>query len=185
MTNAPFERIDQYRDLETLNHFEAQIAAGVPLEEFIAGARRNSRDNSRTPMQWSPAPQAGFTTGTPWIEVNPNASEINVERDSAQPDGILAHYRKLVGLRKECDIVAFGETEPFLEDSPTVMAYQRRLGEQRLVVLGNFTRQPQDVALPDGIDGAGVCLVASHEKRDQLPRQLQLAPYESIAVVIG
>ena len=185
MTNAPFERIDQYRDLETLNHFEAQIAAGVPLEEFIAGARRNSRDNSRTPMQWSPAPQAGFTTGTPWIEVNPNASEINVERDSAQPDGILAHYRKLVGLRKECDIVAFGETEPFLEDSPTVMAYQRRLGEQRLVVLGNFTRQPQHVALPDGIDEAGICLVASHEKRDQLPRQLQLAPYESIAVVIG
>ena len=73
------------------------------------------------------------------IEVNANASEINVEQDSAQPDGILAHYRKLVALRRERDIVAFGETESFLANSPSVMAYQRRLGAQRLVVLGNFT----------------------------------------------
>lgn len=185
MTNAAFERIDQYRDLETLNHFEAQIASGVPLEAFIAGANRNSRDNSRTPMQWTSGANAGFTSGTPWIEVNPNAASINVEQDMQDPGSIFAHYRRLVRLRRELDIVSFGKTEPLLEGSPSVMAYQRQLGDERLVVLGNFTAQAQDVALPDGVPGMGRALVASHGGRARLDRDLRLEPFESVAVLMA
>ena len=85
MTNMRFERIDQFRDIETLRHYAERIAAGVPREEFIAGANVNGRDNARTPVQWTAGHNAGFTEGTPWIEVNPNHETINVEADRRRP----------------------------------------------------------------------------------------------------
>jgi oligo-1,6-glucosidase len=183
MTNARFERIDQYRDLETLNHFEEQIARGVPVETFIAGANRNSRDNSRTPMQWTSGPNGGFTNGTPWIEVNPNYTEINVAQDRADPDSVLAHYRKLIALRREHPIIAFGRTEPLLRDDPHVFAYRRMLGQSVLIVVANFTDVSRDVALEDMPTGAGTSLIASHAPRDRIDASMTLSPYESFAVL--
>ncbi|SNY93262.1 oligo-1,6-glucosidase [Cohaesibacter sp. ES.047] len=184
MTNARFTRIDQYKDLETLNHFEDQIAKGVPPEQFIAGANRNSRDNSRTPMQWTSAPNAGFTAGTPWIEMNPNADEINVEQDMAHPKSILAHYRKLVELRLNLDVIAFGQTKPLLEDDPSIMAYLRELDDQRVLVVANFTAETQSVMLPADVRGLGKCLVASHDHHERIGPDLELAPYESFACLM-
>ena len=184
MTNARFDRIDQYRDLETLNHFEEQIARGVAPETFIAGANRNSRDNSRTPMQWTAGPNGGFTNGTPWIEVNPNCAEINVAQDRADPESVSAHYRKLIALRREHAIIAFGRTEPLLEDDPRIFAYRRLLGSQALVVVGNFADETCDVELPKAVCGAGTCLIASHAPRPHLETSMTLAPYESFAVLL-
>ena len=181
MTNARFERIDQYRDLETLNHFESQIAHGVPPEVFLAGANRNSRDHSRTPMQWSAAPHGGFTTGTPWIEANPNFTEVNVEGDKAHPDSVFAHYRRLIALRKDSDLVCFGRTEQMFADDPDIVAYQRRLGDERLFVIANFTGREQLRDLPDEVCGPAKCVIASHAGRDEVPCAIALAPFESLA----
>ena len=181
MTNARFERIDQYRDLETLNHFEEQIAQGVEPEVFLAGANRNSRDHSRTPMQWSAAPQGGFTTGTPWIETNPNFTEINVEADLAHPESIFAHYRRLIRLRQENEIVAFGQTTQLMPDDPEILAFERRLGGDRIVVFANFSDRVQTRALPAELTGPVHCLAWTHAEREALAGDLVLAPFESIA----
>ena len=183
MTNARFERIDQYRDLETLNHFEEQIARGVPVETFISGANRNSRDNSRTPMQWTAGPNAGFTNGTPWIEVNPNFADINVAQDRADPDSVSAHYRKLIALRQNHAIIVYGRTEPMLENDSQVFAYRRVLGSQVLVVVANFSGQTQDVVLPDVPAGQGTCLIASHEPHQSVEGKVTLSPFESFAIL--
>ncbi|MCA0961073.1 hypothetical protein [Salipiger bermudensis] len=94
----------------------------------------------------------------PWIEDNPNGAEINGAQDSAQLDGVIAHHRKLIRLRRERDIVAFGETVPFLEDSPIIMAYEHRLGDEWVVVVGNFTGETQELDLPEGVERAGGAL---------------------------
>lgn len=184
MTNAKFERIDQYRDLDTLNHFEEQVALGMPPETFIAGANRNSRDNARTPMQWNSAPHGGFTTGTPWIEANPNAHEINVEQDLIHPDSVFAHYRQLVQIRKDHDVVPYGHTTALLERDPHIMAYQRKLDGQTLLVVGNFSADPQKPNLPEEVCGVGKCLICSHEDRSRIDPGLELAPYESFAILM-
>ena len=184
MTNARFERIDQYRDLETLNHFEEQVAEGVSPEVFLAGANRNSRDHSRTPMQWSAADHGGFTTGTPWIEVNPNVREVNVEQDIGDPDSILAHYRRLIALRQEKDLVVFGHTKQIFADDPDIIAFERKHGSERLLVIANLTAQDQERGLPDDLVGPADCLICTHDPQSDIARWLSLRPYESLAWII-
>ncbi|APX24089.1 MULTISPECIES: alpha-glucosidase [Salipiger] len=184
MTNAQFERIDQYRDLETLNHFQEQIVQGVPPEVFLEGANRNSRDHSRTPMQWSSAPHGGFTSGTPWIEVNPNHTTVNVESDKGHPQSVFSHYRRLIALRRESELVAFGRTEQVFPEDPDVLAYERRLGDERLFVIANFSGCEQLRDLPAEFTGAGHCIAWSHEPREDVPAALTLAPYESFAWIL-
>ena len=146
MTNAGFTRIDQYRDVETLNFHRIQLAEGVSEREFLAGARANSRDNARTPMQWSAAPAAGFTSGTPWIAVNGNFSYLNVEQDRANPDGVYQHYRRLIALRREHAVIRYGEFRDLLPDHPSLFAFERRLGSDCVLVVVNMSRQ--DVVIP-------------------------------------
>ena len=153
MTNMPFTSIDQYRDIETLNMHRLHVEAGLPEAGFIAGANANGRDNSRTPMQWSTAPHAGFTTGTPWIEVNPNYARINVAAEQTAPDSILARYRRLIALRKELPIVIDGRYRSWLDDDPNVFAYTRTLGTQQLLVLANFTAREVTVDVPEALRG--------------------------------
>ena len=185
MTNAHFTRIGQYRDLETLNHYAEQREKGVTLEQFIAGAGRNARDNSRTPMQWTPEAHGGFTAGEPWIEANPNAAEINVAMDRDHPQSIMAHYQALVALRKDHDVIAFGSTEPLLADDPSIFAYLRVLDGQRLLVVGNFCDEERLVALPSELCGPCRSLIASHTPREGIKAKLVLAPYESLACLLG
>ncbi|MFF9564011.1 alpha-glucosidase [Leifsonia sp. NPDC014704] len=143
MTNVPFSSIDDFRDIESLNHYaEAVDILGAPAEEVLAALRRTSRDNARTPMQWTSGPHAGFTTGTPWITVNPNAAEINAEAEVADPASVFAHYRALIDLRHRSEVVAIGDYALVLPEHPQVFAYTRSLGDRSLLVLANLSSEP-------------------------------------------
>lgn len=139
MTNAGFSRIEQYRDVETLNFHRIQISDGIPEADFLAGARANSRDNARTPMQWSSLPNAGFTHGTPWIELNPNYPLLNAERDRADPNGVFARYRRLIALRREQAVIRHGDFNLLVPEHSSLFAYERQLGAQHLLVVTNLS----------------------------------------------
>ena len=182
MTNVPFQRIGQYRDIETLNMYEEHLAAGRSAAAFMAGARANSRDNARTPMQWSAEPHGGFTTGTPWIEANPNHDRINVAAQSDDDASILACYRRLIGLRKTLPVMQTGRYAPHLSDHPAVMAYERLLDGERIVVLANFTGADVHLDLPDALKGTGKVLIANYPRSGDLGATLTLAPFEAFAI---
>ena len=148
MTNAHFTTLDQYRDVESINRYHILKDQGVPEAEIfrILGAR--SRDNGRTPMQWTAGPNAGFTTGTPWLQVNPNAAEINAEACLADPESVLHYYRQLVALRKQYPVIQTGRYAPLMTGSANVFAYTRTLGAETLVVLCNFYPEHAVVTLP-------------------------------------
>ena len=138
MTNVRFERLDQFRDIETLGQYREQTARGVSEAAFIDGANANGRDNARTPVQWTAEPGAGFTEGTPWIDVNPNHVSINVAADRADPEGVFAYYQRLIALRKELPIVTAGDFRLALPDHPEIFAYDRHAGAEALLVITNF-----------------------------------------------
>ncbi len=179
MTNVPFTEITQYRDLETLNMHRLHLEAGLSEAEFIVGANANARDNSRTPMQWSDAPQAGFTTGTPWIEVNPNYREINVGAELARPDSVLAHYCRLIALRKERPVVRFGRYQSWLDAHPKVVAYTRTYGNEQLLVLANFSSESLSVDVPGELVGDWSLLLSNVNATGPVSTQVSLAPFEA------
>lgn len=185
MTNVKFDRIEQFRDVETLGHYVKRVAAGMTPEAFIAGANINGRDNARTPMQWTAEAQAqaGFTTGTPWIEVNPNHDEINVAADRGDPNGIFENYRKLIELRRDLPIIVYGSYLSFAEDDPAVFAYLRELEGQRLAVVANFTAAPVEFDVPKGLTVDGICLIANDVPRTALSGRITMKPYEAFAIL--
>lgn len=183
MTNAGFTRIDQYRDVETLNFHRIQLAEGIAEADFLAGARANSRDNARTPMQWSSAMQAGFTTGTPWIAANANFPRLNAELDRADPDGVFQHYRRLIALRRELAIIRHGDFRLLLPDHPGLFVYERRLDGECLLVVVNMAAQKAvipDTGVPsvEGDDLVTGRLVSTRAGT-------ALAPYAAFAVLQG
>lgn len=149
MTNATFTSIDDFRDIESLNHYSHAIAAGEEHEEVLAGLRTMSRDNARTPMQWDDSRHAGFTTGTPWIPVNPNHDKVNAHSELADPDSVLHHYRRLIQLRRDEPVVVHGDFTMLLPDHQQVYAFTRRLDGVELLVLGNFSGQQVTADVPD------------------------------------
>ncbi|MBS1302855.1 alpha-glucosidase [Loktanella sp. SALINAS62] len=151
MTNVNFTHINQFRDVETLNFHRIQTEKGVDPDAFIAGANDNGRDNARTPMQWTAGAQAGFTTGTPWIEVNPNHITINAKDDRTDPDGVFARYRDLAALRRTSDLVKFGDYTAHDQAHPQVMAYARHLNDAQLSVVGNMSSQTVTYNVPDAL----------------------------------
>ncbi len=186
MTNVRFDAIEEYRDIETLNLYRERTAAGVPHESMMEGIFANGRDNARTPMQWHAGENAGFSTGTPWIQVNPNHREINVAAALDDPNSILHHYRALIRLRKERPVVVYGRYLPHLEDHPQVFAYERRLGEERIVVINNFSGQTVELELPAELrHRAGECLVSNYAPVRRLGERLSLHPFESFALALA
>ncbi|MGJ4846032.1 glycoside hydrolase family 13 protein [Leifsonia sp. Le1] len=163
MTNVPFRGIEDFRDIETLNHYaEAVDVLGAPAEEVLAALHTTSRDNARTPVQWSDAPNAGFTTGTPWIPVNPNFREVNAAAERRDPDSVFAYYRSLIDLRHHDERVSSGTLEMVLPEHPQVFAYTRTLGRRHLLVLVNLTGEQADYELPDAEAWAGAPTVLSN-----------------------
>lgn len=138
MTNAEFQDISKYRDVESLNHFQILQEKGLNETQAYQILQVHSRDNSRTPMQWSEEDQAGFTKGKPWIEVNENYKKINASQQLKDPDSIFHYYKKLVSLRKEYDVIAYGDFEALDIKNPSVMAYRRTYKGQTLVAASNF-----------------------------------------------
>ena len=181
MTNAGFTKIDQYRDLETLNFHRIQVASGVSEEDFLAGARTNSRDNARTPMQWSSAPNAGFTTGQPWIEVNSNYKTVNAEQDRADPQGVFARYKLLIALRKRHHLIRHGSFRLLAPDHEQLFAFERKLGNENLVVLANFTNMAIDMPPLPFTQLSGVDLLTNQSF--DLAAYHQMPAYASLAIL--
>ncbi|MFH0263666.1 alpha-glucosidase [Vibrio barjaei] len=155
MTNVKFDNLEQYKDIETLNFYKVRTEAGVSHEEMMAALAENSRDNARTPMQWSNEANAGFSTAEPWIEVNPNYTAVNAKLDRASNESIYEYYKALIGLRREFEAVVYGDFIPLLEEHDKVFAYLRRHGEQTLLVVANFSDESVDVDL--GIEAPTQC----------------------------
>ncbi|WP_374456103.1 alpha-glucosidase [Nocardioides sp.] len=167
MTNHPFGAIDDFRDIESLNHFREAVAQGADPEDVLRSLRSRGRDNARTPMQWDASPHAGFTTGDPWLPVNPNHTEVNAEAATADEDSVFHHYRRLIELRHDEPVVALGDFTMLLPEDEVVYAFTRSLDGVELLVLANFSSEPvhpeldaarwadAEVLLDNVEDGAG------------------------------
>ena len=177
MTNAPFDSVEAFRDIESLNHYAEATAAGEDPGTVLASMRPMSRDNARTPMQWDASEQAGFTTGTPWIPVNPNHAEINAEAAWADPDSVLQHYRALIELRHAEPAVVHGDFTMLLADDERVYAFTRRFEDVELLVVANFSGERAVAHVPDGERWAGAELVITNG--DPAPAGLELGPWEA------
>ncbi|MET0433889.1 MAG: alpha-glucosidase, partial [Cellulomonas sp.] len=150
MTNAHFTRFDQYRDIESVNHVaQARTLASATDEQLLAGLAAMSRDNARTPVQWDDSPQAGFTTGTPWLAVNANHVEINAAAERADPDSVFHHHRRLIELRHADPVVALGDFTMLLPEDEQVYAYTRELDGDALLVVVNVSGEERVVDLGD------------------------------------
>jgi oligo-1,6-glucosidase len=139
MTNFPFEEIEDFRDIESLNHYAEAMELGGDLDQVLAALRSRSRDNARTPMQWDDTKHAGFTTGTPWLPVNPNHTEVNAAAAQADPGSVFHHYRRLIELRHTEPVVAHGDFSMLVPDHDTVYAFTRRWQDVELLIVANFS----------------------------------------------
>ena len=173
MTNIHLP-IEAYRDLESLNLYEARKAAGYPEAEIMASLYARSRDNARTPMQWDASPHGGFTTGTPWLTENPNYREINATAELADPDSVFHYYRRLIALRKTYPVFVHGDFTLLEPDHPSLFVYRRRLERQSLLVICNYGGGETAWSLPAGWDDAQ-CLISNYP--DRLPGRLR--PWEA------
>ena len=150
MENVPFASIDEVDDISTHDEYRVALEAGLSPEEALKAVSKFSRDNARTPMQWTDGRNAGFTTGTPWLKVNPNYSSINAAAQVKDADSVYSFYRKMIALRKDPaykETIVYGSLEPVWEERHNLMAYYRK-GERTLLVVGNYQREPQEIELP-------------------------------------
>jgi glycosidase len=179
MTNYPFESVEEIRDAQTLGHVEAAMEAGRidGFDDARETVRRQSRDNARTPMQWDDSEHAGFTDGEPWLPVNPNHTEVNVERSLDDPDSVLAYYRRLIDLRGESETLVYGAFDLLVPDHERVFAYTRTLDEERFTVVLNVHDEATDVSLPVGADADPV--VGNYDDVPAPDDALALRPYEA------
>ena len=178
MTNAYFDRLEDYRDIESINAFHQYVDNGlVTAEDMMRYLKEISRDNARTPMQWDDSRNAGFTTGTPWINVNPNYPKINAQAAVADPDSVFHYYQELIRLRHTLPVIVYGKFEGLLEDSETIYAYRRLLDGQVLTVACNFTDQEQACDLCE--DPAARELISNYKTH----KTGTLQPYEARVIL--
>ena len=180
MTNAGFTSLEQYRDVESLNHYHILRARGLHEDSVYDILRVHSRDNARTPMQWDASTHGGFTTAEPWLSVNPNHTRINAAAQVDDPDSVFSHYRKLIALRKQYDVIAYGDFVPLDETHPSVLAYTRQLDGEQLVVVNNFYSTEADWTCPINLDGF-TCLLSNYPDA-AVQTKLHLHPYESLVL---
>ncbi|QQE78723.1 alpha-glucosidase [Alicyclobacillus sp. SO9] len=185
MTNVAFESIEAYKDLETLNMWNEQVVQGnADANQVLQAVYAKGRDNARTPMQWDDSPHGGFTTGEPWIAVNSNYTEINVEKATANPDSIFYYYQRLIQLRKQYDVITDGRYELILESHEEIYAYLRTLESETLLVVCNFYEGSPEFQLPESISshfqGESELLISNYAVDDAADiNNFKLRPYES------
>jgi len=182
MTNAYFTDINQYVDVESLNYFKILKEQGINEDEIYKVLQERSRDNSRTPMQWNSSQNAGFSKGKPWLSVNNNYTDINVENSIEDKNSILYHYKRLISLRKQYEIIAYGNYIPILEDNDFVFAYKREYMNESLIVINNFYENEIEINLYIEDLDKYKCIITNYEERSLKPR-FALKPYESIAFI--
>ncbi|MCG7419278.1 alpha,alpha-phosphotrehalase [Macrococcoides goetzii] len=176
MTNLYLDDISQYRDIESTNAYQIMSDNGFTNGAILDILQDKSRDNSRSPVQWDDSENAGFTTGTPWIDVAKNYKQINVKQALADKNSVFYTYQKLIELRHNLDIITYGEVKPLLEDHPQIFAYERKLDDKSILVLANFTDEPVDV--PSSIDIEGSILINNGTYHSNV-----LEPYQAISIL--
>ena len=175
MTNVKYQ-LEEYRDIEIRNMAAERLAEGYTLESVMASIHAKGRDNARTPMQWNAGENAGFTTGEPWIKVNPNYTEINVEAQEKDPNSVLNYYRALIQLRKDQDVIRDGNYTEIMPDWDNIFAYSRDDGKKKLTVIANFSGE--EVEYPAWtMDTAGEPILGNY---DTWPEIGTLRPWEAV-----
>ncbi|MCM0647623.1 alpha,alpha-phosphotrehalase [Clostridium swellfunianum] len=183
MTNPYFSSIEQYRDIETINYYSILKQQGVEEDKIIKILQAKSRDNSRTPVQWNNSANGGFTTGTPWISVCSNYMNINADNALKDENSIYYHYKQLIQLRKEQDIIAYGDYKPLLENHKKVYAYMRSYKNEKLIVINNFYGENTYIDLSDEFnfkEYKSKILTSNYRDSSEKFSKISLRPYESI-----
>jgi trehalose-6-phosphate hydrolase len=178
MTNPHFKSIEQYRDVESLNHYQILQDKGMTKEQALMILDVHSRDNSRTPMQWDDSINAGFTTGTPWIQTADNYTEINVKNSLEDKDSIFYYYQKLIQLRKNYNVIAYGDIKPLLREDKRVFAYERNYKGQKLIVICNFYPTTYEIEL--SYDLSNYKCILNNYKNEAKAKKIALKPYETL-----
>lgn len=183
MTNVKFERIDEYRDVELLNFYrEATEDHGWEHEQVMKSVYAKGRDNARTPMQWDDRPNAGFTSGQPWIGINPNYKDINAEEALRDPDSIFHYYKRLIALRKQHPIMIYGSYDIVAKDHEQIYAYTRELDGQTWLVVLNFSDMEVNFELKASLDErrSQHLIIANYDEVPEMENgSLRLRPYEA------
>jgi trehalose-6-phosphate hydrolase len=183
MTNPNFNSIDEYRDVESLNIFNIKKNEGMDQHEIIDILKQKSRDNSRTPVQWNANENAGFTSGTPWIQTASNFQEINAEQALKDSDSIFFHYQKLIQLRKRYDVITDGKYLPISNEDDAIFAYVRTSGSEKLLVINNFYDKEKAFVLPADLhldEYDSEMLLSNYEDSTPIGPEISLRPYESV-----
>lgn len=181
MTNYPFKTPADFHDIESINAYREWCESGsLSHEIFWPCLTFISRDNARTPVQWDDSQSAGFTTGTPWMPVNPNYKEINAKAELQDPQSVFYYYKKLIQLRKEYPVIVYGKYQLLLPDDPDLFVYTRELEKEKLLVVCNFSGKEQSIQLPEEFVN-GKCLISNLPGQyDQ--QQVQLKPYQAFVL---
>ena len=181
MTNCPFNTLDNFRDLESINAFHELTEQGKMTEEdMMAAIGYKGRDNARTPMQWDDSAYAGFSTATPWIMVNPNYTKINARDQVNREDSVFKYYQKLIKLRHESELIVYGTYDLILDDDKDIYAYIRTLGDEKLIVYCNFSENTREVELPEEFTNGKVLI--SNYSDAKVNHKITLRPYEAIVI---
>ena len=181
MTNCPFNTLDNFRDLESINAFHELTEQGKMTEEdMMAAIGYKGRDNARTPMQWDDSAYAGFSTANPWIMVNPNYTKINAKDQINREDSVFKYYQKLIKLRHESELIVYGTYDLILDDDKDIYAYIRTLGDEKLIVYCNFSENTREVELPDEFTNGKVLI--SNYIDAKVNHKITLRPYEAIVI---
>ena len=181
MTNAYFDKLEDYRDIESINFFTELTEAGIMTPEYMMKCLMlRSRDNARTPMQWDDSAQGGFTSGKPWIRINSNYKEINAAQQLDDPDSVFHYYQKLIRLRKEKGVIVYGSFEALCRDDDKIFAYIRKLDQEKLLTVCNFSDQDAEMEIPEEFAGAQ-CLI-TNLGRTIFDRVAILKPYEAFVL---
>ncbi|KZE63783.1 glucohydrolase [Fictibacillus phosphorivorans] len=179
MTNVQFDSIEDYDDVADKNRYRIKREEGVSHEDIMSVIWSSSRDNSRTPMQWSSEENAGFTSGTPWMKVNPNYTEINVEKQEQDGNSVLNFYKKMIALKKSNEVFTYGTYDLILEDDKQIYAYTRTIGEEKVVVITNLSKEAAAFESTLALNAQNLLLankdVAAHED----VTSFTLQPYEA------
>lgn len=183
MTNVRFENITDYDDIETRNMYHDRISKGYSHEEIMESIYTKGRDNARTPMQWSDREHGGFTSGTPWLSLNPNFKEINVAESINDQSSIFHHYRKLIELRKQLPVIVYGNFDMLAEEDENVFAYTRELEDEKLLIVANFTSNKTTFQFTQTYGDATILLSNYVDSGIQLD-QIDLRPFEAIVYKI-
>lgn len=182
MTSVRFDSIEDYKDIETINMYNSKIEQGIPEDTIMRGIYAKGRDNARTPMQWTS--DGGFTTGTPWIQMNPNTTEINVEQALNDSSSIFYTYQKLIEMRKQHDIITYGSFHLLFPNDPKLFVYKRQMEKEEWLVISNFSNSTEKLQWTScEVDGlSGKVIIANYDSLEIDEQGISVRPYEAVVL---